>query len=184
MSRVRTIIEGRRRSRIDVLTELRAMADDDPITADDRQCGHLYVCWPRRRQPARRSWSPRAWSPRRTPDPPRRDDALRVSVSVSGAAGPPARAMARSMVGYWTASRVPFLSRRVSSRHPLDGLGGGAGARRALSSQTPTSRSRSAPAGRQVRAHGSPPGADHAASGTQIAPRPRSRLRARQPVLP
>jgi hypothetical protein len=40
---VRAIIEDRRRSRTDVLAELRRMADDDPITADQRQLGHLYL---------------------------------------------------------------------------------------------------------------------------------------------
>jgi Putative DNA-binding domain len=40
---VRAIIEERRRSRTDVTAELRRMADDDPITADDRQLGHLYL---------------------------------------------------------------------------------------------------------------------------------------------
>jgi hypothetical protein len=40
---VRAIIEGRRRSRTDVLVELRRMADDDPIAADERQLGHLYL---------------------------------------------------------------------------------------------------------------------------------------------
>jgi hypothetical protein len=56
--------------------------------------------------------------------------------------------------------------------------------RRAFSSRTLTSRSRSATAGRQVRARGLPPGAGHAATGTQIALRPRSRPPARQHVLP
>jgi Schlafen, AlbA_2 len=40
---VRAIIEGRRRSRSDVTAELRRMADDDPITAGERQAGHLYL---------------------------------------------------------------------------------------------------------------------------------------------
>jgi hypothetical protein len=40
---VRAIIEGRRRSRTDVTAELRRMADDDPITTDERQLGHLYL---------------------------------------------------------------------------------------------------------------------------------------------
>jgi Putative DNA-binding domain len=40
---VRAIIEDRRRSRTDVLAELRRMADDDPITVDERQLGHLYL---------------------------------------------------------------------------------------------------------------------------------------------
>jgi hypothetical protein len=40
---VRAIIEDRRRSRTDVIAELRRMADDDPITADERQLGHLYL---------------------------------------------------------------------------------------------------------------------------------------------
>jgi hypothetical protein len=40
---VRAIIEDRRRSRTDVTAELRRMADDDPITADERQLGHLYL---------------------------------------------------------------------------------------------------------------------------------------------
>jgi hypothetical protein len=40
---VRTIIEDRSRSRTDVAAELRRMADDDPITADKRQLGHLYL---------------------------------------------------------------------------------------------------------------------------------------------
>ena len=40
---VRAIIEGRRRSRTDVLVKLRRMADDDPIAADERQLGHLYL---------------------------------------------------------------------------------------------------------------------------------------------
>jgi hypothetical protein len=56
--------------------------------------------------------------------------------------------------------------------------------RRALSSQTLTSRSRSATAGRQVRARESPPEAGHAATGTQVALRPRPRLPARQHVRP
>jgi hypothetical protein len=41
--RVRAIIEGRRRGRADVTAELRRMADDDPIAADKRQLGHLYL---------------------------------------------------------------------------------------------------------------------------------------------
>jgi hypothetical protein len=40
---VRAIIEDRRRGRADVLAELRRMADDDPITAEERQLGHLYL---------------------------------------------------------------------------------------------------------------------------------------------
>jgi len=40
---VRAIIEDRRRSRIDALAELRQMADDDPMSADARQHGHLYL---------------------------------------------------------------------------------------------------------------------------------------------
>jgi len=40
---VRAIIEDRRRSRTDVIAELRRMADDDPITADERQLGHLHL---------------------------------------------------------------------------------------------------------------------------------------------
>lgn len=40
---VRAVIEGRRRSRTDVTAELRRMADDDPIAADERQLGHLYL---------------------------------------------------------------------------------------------------------------------------------------------
>jgi hypothetical protein len=40
---VRAIIEGRRRGRADVTAELRRMVDDDPIAADDRQRGHLYL---------------------------------------------------------------------------------------------------------------------------------------------
>jgi hypothetical protein len=40
---VRAIIEDHRRSRTDVTAELRRMADDDPITADARQLGHLYL---------------------------------------------------------------------------------------------------------------------------------------------
>ena len=56
--------------------------------------------------------------------------------------------------------------------------------RRALSSQTPTSRCRSAAADRQARARESPPGAGHAATGTRVALRPRPRLRTRQHVRP
>lgn len=56
--------------------------------------------------------------------------------------------------------------------------------RRALSSQTPTSRCRSATAGRQVRARESPLGAGHAATGTRVALRSRPRLPARQHVRP
>jgi hypothetical protein len=40
---VRAIIEGRRHRRTDVTAELRRMADDDPIAADERQLGHLYL---------------------------------------------------------------------------------------------------------------------------------------------
>jgi hypothetical protein len=40
---VRAVIEDRRRSRTDVLAELRRMAEDDPIPADARQLGHLYL---------------------------------------------------------------------------------------------------------------------------------------------
>ena len=54
--------------------------------------------------------------------------------------------------------------------------------RRALSSQTPTSRCRSAAAGRRGRARESPPGAGHAATGTRAALRPRRP--ARQLVRP
>jgi hypothetical protein len=40
---VRAIIEGRRHRRTDVTAELRRMADDDPIAAEKRQLGHLYL---------------------------------------------------------------------------------------------------------------------------------------------
>jgi len=40
---VRTILEGRRRGRPDVAAELLRMVDDDPISEDERQRGHLYV---------------------------------------------------------------------------------------------------------------------------------------------
>jgi hypothetical protein len=50
---------------------------------------------------------------------------------------------------------------------------GGRHTRRALNSQTPTSRCRSATAGHQARARGSPPAAGHAATGTHVARRPR-----------
>jgi hypothetical protein len=40
---VRAIIEDRRRGRIDVIAELRRMADDDPVPADERRLGHLYL---------------------------------------------------------------------------------------------------------------------------------------------
>jgi hypothetical protein len=40
---VRAVIEGRRRGRTDVTAELRRMADDDPIAAEKRQLGHLYL---------------------------------------------------------------------------------------------------------------------------------------------
>ena len=40
---VRAIIEDRSRGRTDVTAELRRMADDDPIPADERQLGHLYL---------------------------------------------------------------------------------------------------------------------------------------------
>ena len=40
---VRAIIESRSRSRTDVVAELRRMADDDPITENERQLGHLYL---------------------------------------------------------------------------------------------------------------------------------------------
>ena len=40
---VRAIIEDRRRGHVDVVAELRRMADDDPIRGDDRQLGHLYL---------------------------------------------------------------------------------------------------------------------------------------------
>jgi len=68
---------------------------------------------------------------------------------------------------------------RVSSRRPLDAPWAVLAPWRALSSQKPTSRCRSATAGRQVRARESPPGAGHAATGTRVAPRPRPRLPAR-----
>jgi len=55
---------------------------------------------------------------------------------------------------------------------------------RPLSSQTLTSRCRSAPAGPQARAREWPPAAGHAATGTPVALRPRSRLRAPKHVLP
>ena len=73
---------------------------------------------------------------------------------------------------------------RVSPRRPLDGLWAVLAPRRALSSQTPTSRCRSATAGRRVRARESPLGAGHAATGTRVALRPRPRLPARQHVRP
>jgi hypothetical protein len=62
----------------------------------------------------------------------------------------------------------------------------GAGSKppRPLSSQTPTSRCRSATAGRRARARESPPGVGHAAIGTRVALRYRSRLPARQHVRP
>ena len=47
--------------------------------------------------------------------------------------------------------------------------------RRALSSRTPTSRRRSATAGRRARGRESPPGAGRAATGTRAAPRHRPR---------
>lgn len=40
---VRTIIEDRRRGRMDAVAELRRMADDDPIAEEERQSGHLYL---------------------------------------------------------------------------------------------------------------------------------------------
>src|SRR5258708_7723711 len=40
---VRRIIERRRRGRLDMVAELRQMADDDPIGSDERQPGHLYL---------------------------------------------------------------------------------------------------------------------------------------------
>jgi len=40
---VRTIIENRRRGRMDVVAELRRMVDDDPIEENERQLGHLYL---------------------------------------------------------------------------------------------------------------------------------------------
>jgi hypothetical protein len=43
IEQVRAIIEGRRRNRTDVVAELRRMADDDPITGNERQLGHLYL---------------------------------------------------------------------------------------------------------------------------------------------
>ncbi len=55
---------------------------------------------------------------------------------------------------------------------------------RALSSRTPTSRCRSATAGRRVRARGSPTGAARAATGTRLALRCGPLLRARQPMRP
>ena len=56
--------------------------------------------------------------------------------------------------------------------------------RSALSSRTPTSRCRSATAGRRVRARESPPGAGRAATGTRVAPRSRLVLSPRQHVRP
>jgi hypothetical protein len=56
--------------------------------------------------------------------------------------------------------------------------------RRALSSRTPTSRCRSASAGRRVRARESPPGAGRAATGTRVALRSRPPLPARQHERP
>jgi hypothetical protein len=40
---VRRIIEERSLGRLDVIAELRQMADDDPIRAHERELGHLYV---------------------------------------------------------------------------------------------------------------------------------------------
>jgi Schlafen, AlbA_2 len=40
---VRTVMEDRRRGRIDAVVELRQMADDDPMSVDARQRGHLYL---------------------------------------------------------------------------------------------------------------------------------------------
>ena len=40
---VRATIEDRRRSRGDILADLQAMADDDPIPIDNRRFGHLYL---------------------------------------------------------------------------------------------------------------------------------------------
>ncbi len=40
---VRAIIEDRKRSRVDAVAELRQMADDDPMSTDARQRGHLYL---------------------------------------------------------------------------------------------------------------------------------------------
>jgi Schlafen, AlbA_2 len=40
---VRRIIEARNLGRLDVAAELRHMADDDPISADERKLGHLYL---------------------------------------------------------------------------------------------------------------------------------------------
>jgi hypothetical protein len=72
---------------------------------------------------------------------------------------------------------------------PQERLGGMSGRpfgrhARLLSSQTLTSRSRCADAGRQALARGSLQGAGHAAIGTQVAPRPRSAGPARMHVLP
>ncbi|MBA4866727.1 hypothetical protein H1V43_36615 [Streptomyces sp. PSKA54] len=76
---------------------------------------------------------------------------------------------------------VPAGPSSVRCRFLRQGAGG---SRRALSSQTPTSRCRSTIAGRQVRARESPPGAGRAATGTRVALRPRSCLLARQRVRP
>ncbi len=40
---VRAIMERRSRDRMDVIAELRRMADDDPISGDERKLGHLYL---------------------------------------------------------------------------------------------------------------------------------------------
>jgi hypothetical protein len=87
------------------------------------------------------------------------------------------------------ASRRTTRPRRPPGERQLtmsaDGLLGGAGSRRrTLSRQTPTSRGRSATAGRQVRARESPPGAGHAATGTRVALHRRPRLPARPHVPP
>ena len=82
------------------------------------------------------------------------------------------------------AQRQLAMPRDARSAADSDERWGGLAAPRPLSSQTPTSRCRSATAGRRARARESPPGVGHAAIGTRVALRHRSRLPARQHVRP
>src|SRR4051812_28236851 len=77
---------------------------------------------------------------------------------------------------------VRDLIAAVSLRHRADAVS--ADLSEPLSSRTPTSRCRSAAAGRRARGRGSPQGAGRVATGTPVAPRGRSRHPVRRHVRP
>ena len=133
-----------------------------------------------------RVWGAPAWVARLSNDldhqwvrPPPHRAFHRARVAGHAAPAPPGR---RPYAG----KCLQAVREQDKSAHGLHSIGLWAvlARRRALSSQTPTSRCRSATAGRQLRARESTLGAGRAATGTRVALRRRARLPARQHVRP